>query len=103
MVQIYFFERIAAQLKAFELAADPVVAELAGRYRITITDYIRQPRIYAFFGKDAPSRSDLRVLKKRLNYLDNEREQLQLNASTTPEEPNQYLFLENENESTKEP
>ena len=103
MVQIYFFERIAAQLKAFELAADPVVAELAGRYRITITDYIRQPRIYAFFGKDAPSRSDLRVLKKRLNYLDNEREQLQLNASTTPEEPNQYLFLENENEPTKEP
>lgn len=102
MVQIYFFERIAAQLKAFELAADPVVAELAGRYRITITDYIRQPRIYAFFGKDAPSRSDLRVLKKRLNYLDNEREQLQLNASTTPEEPNQYLFLENENEPTKE-
>jgi len=91
MVQIYFFERVAAQLKAFELAADPVVADLASRYRTTIIDYIRQPRIYAFFGKDAPSRADLRVLKKRLNYLDNEREQLQEKANATPEEPDKYL------------
>ncbi|MBR5977714.1 MAG: hypothetical protein IK033_01795 [Verrucomicrobia bacterium] len=98
MVQIYFFERVAAQLKAFELAADPVVADLASRYRTTIIDYIRQPRIYAFFGKDAPSRADLRVLKKRLNYLDNEREQLQEKANATPEEPDKYL--ENENEGT---
>jgi len=106
MVQIYFFERVAAQLKAFELAADPVVAELASRYRTTIVDYIRQPRIYAFFGKDAPSRSDLRVLKKRLNYLDNEREQLQEKANATPEEPNKYLESENqesENQSQAEP
>lgn len=85
-VQIYFFERIAAQLKAFELAAEPSIAELASRYRITVTDYIHQPKIYAFFGKDAPSRADLRLLKRRLNYLDLERGSLQLQADQISEE-----------------
>ncbi len=76
LVQIYFFERIASQLKAFEMVAHPTVADLAERYRTTITDYIYQPRLYAFLGKDSPSRSDLRLLKKRLNHLDSERNAL---------------------------
>ncbi|MDI9400781.1 MAG: hypothetical protein ACOX2U_02515 [Limisphaerales bacterium] len=75
-VQTYFFERVAAQLKAFELVAEPRVSDLAKRYRTTILDYIRQPRLYVFFGKDAPSRADLKLLRKRFNYLDREREGL---------------------------
>ena len=75
-VQTYFFERVAAQLKAFEIVAEPRVSDLAKRYRTTILDYIRQPRLYVFFGKDAPSRADLKLLRKRFNYLDREREGL---------------------------
>ena len=58
------------------MVAHPTVADLAERYRTTITDYIYQPRLYAFLGKDSPSRSDLRLLKKRLNHLDSERNAL---------------------------
>lgn len=89
-VQTYFFERVAAQLKAFELVAEPRVADLAKRYRITILDYIRQPRLYVFFGKDAPSRTDLRLLKKRFNYLDRERNSLWQAAEKIPSEKPRY-------------
>jgi hypothetical protein len=48
---------------------------MAKRYSITILDYIRQPRLYVFPGK-MPLRGDLRLLKKRFNYLDRERNSL---------------------------
>lgn len=89
-VQAYFFERMATQLDVFALAAEPRVANLAKRYQEVLLDYIHQPQILAFFGKDAPSRIDLKVLRKRLEDLDTERALLQMEASQIQDPPSSY-------------
>jgi len=77
MIQVNLYNQIVAQLKSFELVAEPLVASLAGAYRAALEDYVRRPSgILGLFSKDTPSRSDVRVLIKVLKHLDQERDKL---------------------------